>query len=221
MSAALVSKSDGEDQEQSKGAGMNYLAHALLSGDDPGVLIGNMAADSLKGRLPPDLLPAVVCGLHLHHEIDRHTDGSDEFAACKTVFESRYGRYAHVLVDIAFDHFLCKSWHLYCGYPFPSFVERVYAVLLDSNFSVPNTFIPIAERMRREDWLTSYGTLTGVAAAYERVGCRFHLAPGYLAKATVLVEERRDSLCDGFNTLFPKVLERAVRIREETIKAGF
>ena len=194
---------------------MNYLAHALLSGDDPGELIGNMAADSLKGRLPPDLFPAVVRGVHLHREIDRYTDGSDEFAACKAVFESGYGRFAHVLVDIAFDHVLCKSWHLYCEQPFPSFVERVYAVFLDSNHMVPNAFIPIAERMRSEDWLTSYGTLAGVRAAYERVGRRFRLAPGYLARATVLVEERRDSLCDGFNSLFPKVLERAVRIREE------
>jgi acyl carrier protein phosphodiesterase len=194
---------------------MNYLAHALLSGDNPGVLIGNMAADSLKGRLPPDLLPAVIRGVHLHREIDRYTDDSDEFTACKAVFESGYGRYAHVLVDIAFDHFLCKSWHLYCGHPFPSFVKRVYAVLLDSNRSVPNAFIPIAKRMRSEDWLTSYGTLTGVAAAYERVGRRFRLAPGYLARATILVEERRDSLGDGFNSLFPKVLKRAVRFREE------
>ena len=138
---------------------MNYLAHALLSGDDPGELIGNMAADSLKGRLPSDLLPAVVRGVHLHREIDRYTDGSDEFAACKAVFESRYGRFAHVLVDIAFDHVLCKSWHLYCGQPFPSFVERVYAVFLDSNHMMPKAFIPIAERMRSEDWLTSYAIL--------------------------------------------------------------
>jgi acyl carrier protein phosphodiesterase len=69
--------------------------------------------------------------------------------------------------------------------------------------------------MRSEDWLTSYGTLAGVGAAYERVGRRFRLAPGYLARATVLVEERQDSLYEGFNSLFPKVLERAVRIREE------
>lgn len=194
---------------------MNYLAHALLSGDDPRVLIGNMATDCLKGRLPPDLLPAVIRGVHLHREIDRYTDDSDEFVACKAVFETGYGRYAHVLVDIAFDHFLCRSWHLYCRQPFPSFVERVYAVLLDSNYSVPNAFIPIAEQMRSEDWLTSYSTLTGVAEAYERVGSRFRLEPGYLARATDLVEERRDSLCAWFNSLFPKVLESAVRIREE------
>jgi len=194
---------------------MNYLAHALLSGDDPGVLIGNMATDSLKGRLPPDLLPAVVRGVQLHHEIDRYTDDSDEFSVCREVFETGYGKYAHVLVDIAFDHCLCKSWHLYCAHPFASFVERVYAVLLDSDLSVPNAFISIAERMRSEDWLTSYCTLSGVEAAYERVGRRLRLTPGYLARATDLVEERRGFLCDEFNSLFPKVLERAVRIRKE------
>jgi len=194
---------------------MNYLAHALLSGDDPGVLIGNMAADSLRGRLPSGLRPAVVRGIHLHRDIDRCTDGSYEFAACKAVFESGYGRFAHVLVDIAFDHVLCKSWHLYCGQPFPSFVERVYAVFLDSSRMMPKAFIHVAERMRSEDWLTSYCTLAGVGAAYERVGRRFRLAPGYLARAAVLVEERQDFLSDEFNSLFPKVLERAARIREE------
>lgn len=194
---------------------MNYLAHALLSGEDPGVLIGNMAADSLKGRLPNDLLPSVIRGIHLHHEIDRTTDRSDEFALCKAVFESEYGRYAHVLVDIAFDHFLCKSWHMYCREPLPSFIDRVYAVLLDGSHCLPKAFIPIAERMHREDWLTGYTTTKGIAAAYERVGSHFRLAPGYLAGAITLIEERQNFLRDRFNSLFPKLMESAVRFREE------
>ena len=194
---------------------MNYLAHALLSGDDPGILIGNLAADSIKGRLPSDLAPAVIRGLQLHREIDRVTDGSDEFAACKAVFAPRYGRYAHVLVDIAFDHILCKSWHLYSRKPFPNFVARIYAVLLDSSQHLPKAFKPVAERMRLEDWLTGYATLTGIAQAYERVEKRFRLAPGYLAGATTLIEEQRAFFSDRFNSLFPRLLVTSKQIRGE------
>ena len=33
---------------------MNYLAHIYLSGDDPGMQIGNFIADGVKGNHYPD-----------------------------------------------------------------------------------------------------------------------------------------------------------------------
>jgi acyl carrier protein phosphodiesterase len=193
---------------------MNYLAHALLSGDDPEVLIGNMAADSLKGALPPELLPSVLRGVHLHRRIDRYTDTSVEFSACMAVFRPSYGICAHVLVDIAFDHLLSRSWGSYSAHAFSAFVHRVYSVLRTNRAKLPSAFIPVADRMCSHDWLTSYRSLKGLAAAYARIARRLDLPPGYFAEATGLIEERLDDLTSQFNSLFPRVSEMARLTRE-------
>lgn len=193
---------------------MNYLAHALLSGDDPEILIGNMAADSLKGALPPELLPAVVRGVHLHRRIDRYTDTSDEFSACMAVFRPSCRRYSHVLVDIVFDHLLCGSWGSYCACAFSAFVQRVYSVLRTNRPKLPSAFIPVADRMCSHDWLTSYRSLKGVAAAYARIAHRLDLAPEYFTEAIGLIEEQLDYLTAQFNSLFPRVSEMARLARE-------
>ncbi len=184
---------------------MNYLAHALLSGDSPGVLIGNLAADSLKGPVPPDLPSEVLRGLQLHRRIDRITDLSNEFADSKALFSPAYGKFAHILVDIAFDHLLCASWERYCDQPFPVFVQWVYAVLRAPEHMLPQAFVPLADRMCRNDWLTAYKDLQGLATAYDRVGRRLRLAPDCLTGAVSVVRKYRQTLQERFDSLFPKL----------------
>ena len=48
--------------------------------------------------------------LHLHREIDRLTDADADVRAINRLLSVRHGRYAPVLSDIAFDHFLCLNW---------------------------------------------------------------------------------------------------------------
>lgn len=189
---------------------MNYLAHALLSGDDPEILIGNMAADSIKGMSLSALRTNVTRGVHLHRRIDFLTDNSDGFSACMSVFKPTYGRYAHVLADIAIDHLLIGNWGDCSKTDLHVFIEHVYGVLLKNHAILPHKFIPIADRMRREDWLSSYGTLAGVATAYERIACRLGMAKGHLEKAAPLIDQNREFLCKQFSFLFSALKEDTI-----------
>ena len=125
------------------------------------------------------------------------------------VFHPEYRRYAHVLVDIAFDHLLIENWKKYSNMEFHIFVEHVYAILKTKRAILPPSFMPVADRMRREDWLSSYESLTGLATAYERIACRIGIETGHLAKSADIVEEKRDFLSIQFNSLFPKLMKAA------------
>ncbi len=195
---------------------MNYLAHAFLSGDNPEVLIGNMSADSLRKNSLSGLSPDIVRGIHLHRRIDRFTDTSGEFSACKSVFIPQYGRYAHILVDIAFDHLLIVKWADYTTADLSVFIGKVYEALEARRHMLPDAFVPIFDRMREDDWLRGYGSLDGVAMAYERIGHRIGAAPGRLAGAAELIGRKHDYLCGEFSSLFPKV----IRTADEIIRGG-
>src|SRR5947207_2830586 len=49
---------------------MNFLAHAFLSFNDPGLLVGNMIADSVKGKEADNYPDRIRQGILLHREID-------------------------------------------------------------------------------------------------------------------------------------------------------
>ena len=49
---------------------MNYLAHILLSGTSPDVMIGNFIADSIKGSKYNSYPLQIQKGILLHRQID-------------------------------------------------------------------------------------------------------------------------------------------------------
>ena len=66
---------------------MNYLAHAYLSFNHPGILAGNMINDYVKGKSQYDYPPIIQKGLQLHRFIDHFTDLHPSTAAAKIYFK--------------------------------------------------------------------------------------------------------------------------------------
>lgn len=62
---------------------MNFLAHIFLSDNQPGLLVGNFIADSLKPAHKADLPVPVQQGVALHLAIDHFTDSHQEFKLAK------------------------------------------------------------------------------------------------------------------------------------------
>ena len=88
---------------------MNYLAHAYLSFNEPGILTGNMISDFVKGRKKFDYPPQIKKGIELHHAIDEFTDNHPATKQAKEFFRSDYRLYSGAFVDIVYDHFLAND----------------------------------------------------------------------------------------------------------------
>jgi acyl carrier protein phosphodiesterase len=164
---------------------MNFLAHAFLSRSSPELLIGGLLGDFVKGR--EHLLeysPAVCAGIILHRAIDRYTDAHTIVRASCALISPARRRYAAILVDVFYDHFLARHWARYAELPLEDFTQQVYATLLPDIASYPERLQRILPRMAADDWLASYAEIESVDAALHGIARRFQRYP----RAAVLTE---------------------------------
>lgn len=159
---------------------MNYLAHlALVPSSDEArsdaLRIGNLLGDFIKGtesslrlQLPSDL----VDGIMLHRAIDKFTDAHPAFLKSKQLLDPERRRYAGVVVDIIYDHFLSLHWENYHEEPLKLFIPRIYNILDDKKEWQLGKLKEAFPIMKSQNWLASYGTREGIKETFRRVSQR-------------------------------------------------
>lgn len=164
---------------------MNYLAHAFLSRSSPELLIGGLLGDFVKGRERlQQYSPAVRAGILLHRAIDRYTDAHPTVHTSCALISSARRRFAGILVDVFYDHFLARHWLRYTEQPLEDFTRQVYATLLPHTASYPERLQRLLPRMAADDWLASYAEIESVDAALHGIARRFQRFP----RAAVLAD---------------------------------
>ena len=111
-------------------ADMNFLAHAYLSGNNDGILLGNFVADSIKGKQYLDYPSDVGKGILLHRKIDYYTDSHKVFRDSKKRLSAKYGIFSGIIIDIFYDHFLARNWDDYSEVKLKSFVKKILRSLI-------------------------------------------------------------------------------------------
>lgn len=142
---------------------MNFLAHIYLSGDNDYIKIGNFMADGIKGDNYNNYPNAIKKGILLHRAIDSFTDMHPIFRKSKHRLHEKYGHYSGVIMDIFYDHFLAKNWHLYCKTPLEIYVNNFYD-LLQTHFNILTVRIQkMYPNMIQQNWLLSYASIEGIS----------------------------------------------------------
>lgn len=86
---------------------MNFLAHALLSGNAEADRVGGLMGDFVKGPLPAGLPPDLASGVALHRAIDSFADRHPAFAASRAESARRGGASAAFWSTF----FMTTCWH--------------------------------------------------------------------------------------------------------------
>lgn len=141
---------------------MNYLAHAFLSFNDPGVLTGNMISDFVKGKKRYDYLASIQKGISLHRAIDRFTDDHEATRQAKEVFRPAYRLYSGALVDVVYDHFLAADQNEFTDDSLQSFAASVYNTLEEFLPVLPEKFRLMFPYMKQYNWLYNYKFRWGI-----------------------------------------------------------
>lgn len=183
---------------------MNWLAHLFLSEDDPAYRIGNVVADWVKGEARRLLPPEVQRGIACHLEIDRFTDAHPVVRASLARFQSPFRRFAGVLVDVFYDHFLARDWIRYCDQPLARWKQQVYAQLTAPEVPLHPQLRANLMRMAREDWLGGYASLDGVRAILRRIAARMS-RPVPLAEGVAVLCAHYEELRADFHAFFPEL----------------
>jgi acyl carrier protein phosphodiesterase len=151
---------------------LNFLAHALLAGDDPALIVGGVVGDWIKGGLPGALPDDLARGVALHRAIDSYAETHPAFKQSRTRVSPERRRYAGVLVDIFYDHLLARHWANMHHQPLEVFCADVYRLINERLHDLPATSHPALRMMEREDWLASYADIEGIADVLTRMSRR-------------------------------------------------
>jgi acyl carrier protein phosphodiesterase len=151
---------------------VNFLAHALLAGDRPALIVGGVVGDWIKGALPGALPDDLAQGVALHRAIDHFAESNPAFNRSRSRVSAQRRRYAGVLVDIFYDHLLAKNWHSIHPQPLPEYCATIYALIRERTNDLPATARPALSMMAQQDWLTSYAKIEGIADVLARMSRR-------------------------------------------------
>ena len=112
---------------------MNYLAHAFLAAPQSEAICGAFIGDFAKGvdlaALPSGMREGVIG----HRRIDAFTDSHPVVCVARARFEPPLRRFAGIIVDVVFDHFLAATFAAYSRQPLSDFTatDRFLAVGVD------------------------------------------------------------------------------------------
>ncbi len=114
----------------------------------------------------------------MHRHLDRFTDQHESFLQAREFLAKEPGRFAGIVIDVFFDHFLTIHWNQYSDHLLPAFIEEIYNTLERHRDWLSPDLARGLPLMRKENWFPSYGTPEGQALTFERISERSpRLAP--------------------------------------------
>ncbi len=191
---------------------MNFLAHLYLSEPNEPAWLGSLLGDFVKGPLDARYGEEITRAIALHRRIDVFTDAHPLVRASKARISSTRRRYAGIMMDVFYDHFLAKHWNEFHEEALTDFTARIYGVLERNHSLLPERLQYMAPRMAQWDWLGSYADIGSIYTALNRMGQRLKRENALLNSTDELVEHYAEIEAD-FRAFLPEVL-RFARIHD-------
>jgi len=185
---------------------MNFLAHAHLSANTENLLLGNMIADAVKGKVFYNFPFGVQQGILEHRKIDTFTDNHPRVLHSKQLVKETLGRYSGVAVDIYYDHFLAARWNDFSLIDLADFTTDVYQLLGNSWAILPARTRRMFPYMVAQNWLNSYANPNELERVFYGMDRRTAHKSGLRIAMTPLMKNY-DALQDDFLDFYPHLQE--------------
>ena len=184
---------------------MNFLAHTFLSGDSDQVRIGNFIGDYVKGsdfNLYPE---GIRKGLILHRHIDSYTDSHPVVQKSKSRLITYYHKYAGVIIDIFYDHFLSANWDFISSVPLAALAEETYRNLHENYDILPEAIKKVVPSFIFNRWLEAYNTIGGIDMVLRQMS-KVTSLPDHTDEAIQVLITDYDLFRDDFFDFFPDIV---------------
>lgn len=199
---------------------MNYLAHAYLSFNKPGILVGNMISDYIKGKKQFDYPLPVQKGIRLHRAIDNYTDTHAATKELKSYFSRQYRLYSGAFADVVYDHFLANDTNEFSNEAaLQTFAANTYHLLEAHTALFPQPFLLMFPYMKEQDWLYNYRTRVAIKHSFAGVVRR----SAYLTESAVafaLFNEFYGNMQLCYDAFFPDLKKYTLQQLEELLNTS-
>ena len=192
---------------------MNWLAHLNLSEPTVEFRLGNVIADFVKGEARLALPAQVKRGTDCHLLIDAYTDAHPVFQRSRQRISRPNRKFASILIDIFYDHFLSVHWADHSAQPREVFIANVYRDFLAYTEQQVPQARSFVEHMVQGDWLNEYISVEGIRRTLTRVSGRLG-RPGLLTPMAEELTANYAGLDADFAEFYPQ-------LREHVLANGF
>lgn len=183
---------------------MNFLAHFHLAWPDEGLIAGGLEGDYCKGVLRGQLPVQLERGVKLHRAIDAYTDGHPLVLQLRRELPPGLRRYAGILIDLCFDHYLSLHWTRFSSVSLPDFSAAVYRILDAQAWALSDDARRMTARLIEYDVLNLYQEWDTVTATAARIGQRLRRDNPFLELEREL-SPSKDTLERGFLDFYPQL----------------
>ncbi len=187
---------------------MNFLAHIFLSGNNDDIRLGNFIGDYVKGKDYEKYPPMIKKGIILHRKIDSFTDSHPIVRNHKQFFYERYHKYAGIVTDIVYDHFLSHEWYMFSDTDFNEYVNNTHAWLNNNIDLMPLEMKKFVPNFIRNNWLQSYRSVQGIESVLIGMSKGTSLPAEYEFAIFILKKHYAEMKHDFFQ-YFPQLVEHA------------
>lgn len=169
--------------------------------------------DFVKGPIGAHFPPAIARAIALHRKLDTFTDSHPVVAMSRARISTARRRYAGIMLDVFYDHFLALHWGDFHERPLGSFTTQIYEILERRHGDLPEALQRVAPSMRRWDWFGSYAQIEMIDGTLNRIGQR-------LRRENTLrdsVEELRNNYADlesDFRRFLPEARAFVARVAD-------
>lgn len=192
---------------------MNFLAHFHLAAPDRDLVAGALEGDYHKGPIDPGLSGGLQRGIRLHRSIDAYTDAHPVLTGVRRDFHPRLRRYAGILMDLSFDHFLSSHWSRFAEQPLSEFNGAIYRGLQSRRGELSAPARRMVDRLVHYDLLGRYTQWQTVSESAARIGSRFRRGNPFIGIEDELLR-MRPRMETAFLTFYPALQDftRAQRL---------
>jgi len=174
-------------------------------------MLGSLMGDFVKGPLTSQTISErysaeMTRAIGLHRKIDGYTDSHPVVRESWNRISKGRRRFAGVMIDIFYDHFLAKHWDEFHHRPLSEFTDDFYAVLSRRSLEMPERLQRISSSMISLDWLGSYADVQSVRGALDRISQRLRRENTLIGSADELVNNYEEIELD-FRRFLPDAIE--------------
>ena len=191
---------------------MNFLAHFFLSNKIENIIVGNFLGDFVRGKQYTNYPNEIAKGILLHRKIDTFTDQHPIILQTNKLLHRDFGKYAPVITDIYYDHFLGVYFKKYKfdsqseGDELSDFSKFIYKTLDQNYETLPSLAQQVFLRMKQQDWLFHYATLYGMEQSLNGLSRRAKYAT-HLHKSFDFLKQNYSIIENDFLLFFPDIVQ--------------
>lgn len=185
---------------------MNFLAHLYFADDTQNSLYGNLLGDFVKGSPDQYTNQAILDGIAQHRAIDKFTDSHPIVKRSKSRISPERRRFAGIMIDVFYDHYLAVNWHQYSNDDFDEKTSAWYKKLkAETNIILPPRFNRTIEMMTKNDWFSMYKEPEGISKTINGISKRIRFENN-MHGGGIEMTENYQALEDDFHDFFPELV---------------